>query len=58
MAKGGKSFDPGRRRKQYLKALLAGDRGVAADVVDGLLVDLPAIYRKVLSPVVIQIVEL
>jgi methanogenic corrinoid protein MtbC1/DNA-binding XRE family transcriptional regulator len=61
MARGRKGIDRDRFRKDYLKALLAGDRGAAAEVIEGLLVSsmtLPEIYLDVLSPVMVQIGEL
>jgi MerR family transcriptional regulator, light-induced transcriptional regulator len=48
-------------KKDYLKALLAGDRAAAAEVVESLLsssIDLPSIYLNVLSPVMVQVGEL
>ena len=48
-------------KKDYLKALLAGDRMAAGEVVESLLassIDLPAIYLNVLSPVMVQIGDL
>jgi len=61
MARGRKGIDRDRFRKDYLKALLAGDRGAAAEVIESLLASsmvLPEIYLDVLSPVMVQIGEL
>jgi MerR family transcriptional regulator, light-induced transcriptional regulator len=61
MARGGKGVDWDAFKRDYLKALLAGDRGAAAEVVESLLsssIDLPAIYLNVLSPVMVQVGEL
>ncbi|HXV80903.1 MAG TPA: cobalamin-dependent protein [Candidatus Binatia bacterium] len=57
--KKGIAWDP--FRKDYLKALLAGDRVAAGEVIENLLarsIDLPAIYLNVLSPVMVQIGDL
>jgi methanogenic corrinoid protein MtbC1/DNA-binding XRE family transcriptional regulator len=61
MARGRKGIDRDRFRKDYLKALLAGDRGAAGEVIEILLASsmaLPEIYLDVLSPVMVQIGEL
>ena len=61
MARGRKGVDWDPFKKDYLKALLAGDRAAAGEVVESLLAGsmaLPAIYLNVLSPVMVQIGEL
>ena len=61
MARGGEGIAWDQFRKDYLKALLAGDRAAAGDVVESLLassITLPAIYLNVLSPVMVQVGEL
>jgi MerR family transcriptional regulator, light-induced transcriptional regulator len=61
MAQGGKGIAWDAFKKDYLKALLAGDRLAAGEVIESLLVSsiaLPDIYLNVLSPVMVQIGEL
>ncbi len=61
MPRGRKGVDWEPFKKDYLKALLAGDRAAAGEVVESLLAGsmaLPAIYLNVLSPVMVQIGEL
>jgi y4mF family transcriptional regulator len=61
MARGRKGIAWDQFKKDYLKALLAGDRAAAGDVVESLLassITLPAIYLNVLSPVMVQVGEL
>ena len=61
MARGGEGIAWDQFRKDYLKALLAGDRAAAGDVVESLLassITLPAIYLNVLSPVMVQVGKL
>ena len=61
MARGRKGVDWNSFRKDYLKALLAGDRGAAGEVIENLLassIALPEIYLDVLSPVMVQVGEL
>jgi y4mF family transcriptional regulator len=61
MARGRKGIAWDQFKKDYLKALLAGDRAAAGEVVESLLassIALPAIYLNVLSPVMVQIGEL
>jgi MerR family transcriptional regulator, light-induced transcriptional regulator len=61
MARGRRGVDWDPFKKDYLKALLAGDRAAAGEVVESLLAGsmaLPAIYLNVLSPVMVQIGEL
>jgi y4mF family transcriptional regulator len=61
MARGGEGIAWNQFRKDYLRALLAGDRAAAGDVVESLLassIALPAIYLNVLSPVMVQVGEL
>jgi y4mF family transcriptional regulator len=61
MTRGRKGIDWDPFRKNYLKALLAGDRGAAAEVIESLLassIALAEIYLDVLSPVMVQIGEL
>lgn len=61
MARGRKGIAWDPFRKDYLKALLAGDRAAAGEVIENLLassIDLPAIYLNVLSPVMVQIGDL
>ena len=61
MARGRKGVDWDPFKKDYLKALLAGDRVAAGEVVESLRAGsmaLPAIYLNVLSPVMVQIGEL
>jgi MerR family transcriptional regulator, light-induced transcriptional regulator len=61
MARGRKGVDWNPFRKDYLKALLAGDRGAAGEVIENLLassIALPEIYLDVLSPVMVQVGEL
>jgi MerR family transcriptional regulator, light-induced transcriptional regulator len=61
MARGRKGIAWDQFKKDYLKALLAGDRAAAGEVIESLLasaIALPEIYLNVLSPVMVQIGEL
>jgi methanogenic corrinoid protein MtbC1/DNA-binding XRE family transcriptional regulator len=61
MARGTKGIDWESFKKDYLRALLAGDRVAAGEVLENLLassIDLPAIYLNVLSPAMVQIGDL
>jgi methanogenic corrinoid protein MtbC1/DNA-binding XRE family transcriptional regulator len=61
MARGGKGIAWNAFKADYLKALLAGNRLAAGEVLETLLagsVELSAIYLNVLSPVMVQIGEL
>ena len=60
MARGRRGVDWDQFRKDYLKAVLAGDRAAAGEVIESLAgsMALPAIYLNVLSPVMVQVGEL
>jgi methanogenic corrinoid protein MtbC1/DNA-binding XRE family transcriptional regulator len=61
MARGRKGIAWDQFKKDYLKALLAGDRAAAGEVIESLLassIALPEIYLDFLSPVMVQIGEL
>jgi MerR family transcriptional regulator, light-induced transcriptional regulator len=61
MPRGGKGIAWDAFKNDYLKALLAGDRSAAGEVIESLLassIDLPAIYLNLLSPVMVQIGDL